>query len=121
LIFKFLFQNKFTQILASKAWVQKLFHASIVKVKPGNLYVFYGFRSYHGNKSIDPSLLRVTGLFHYHDTFEHNEIIKGLEAYRPRPQDRNGKLAAIKIKLGYVGVLYRGLKKELSNSRERVG
>lgn len=112
LFFKLLFQNKITQTLASKPWAQRMFKANVVKVKPGNLYVFWGFRTYHGNKVIDPRLLRITGLFHYHDSFEDNEIIKGLEAYRPRPQDRAGRLAGFKVKLGYLGVLYRGIRKE---------
>lgn len=111
LLFKVLFQNRITRSVLSKEWAQHVLNAVVVKVKPGNMYAFYGFRTYHGNKQIDPSLSRMTGLFHYHDTFEDNEIIKGLEAYRPRPQDRTGMFAGIRVSVAYLGIFYRTLIK----------
>lgn len=36
-----------------------------IKLKPGNLYLFWGYRSLHCNDQCDPDKLRATGLYHF--------------------------------------------------------
>ena len=88
ILFKLTFQNKIANKIATKNWFKKMFKATTVKVKPGNAYVFYGFRSYHGNIAVDSSLVRATALFHYHDPFSGNKLIKAIENKRVPPQKR---------------------------------
>jgi hypothetical protein len=34
---------------------------------PGNLYLFWGYRSVHANQACDPDKIRATALFHFGD------------------------------------------------------
>jgi hypothetical protein len=88
ILFKLTFQNKTANKIATKNWFKKAFNATTVKVKPGNAYLFYGFRSYHGNIAVDSSLVRATALFHYHDPFSGSKLIKAIENKRVPPQKR---------------------------------
>jgi hypothetical protein len=88
ILYKLSFQNKIAHKLATKDWIKKLFKAKTLKVKPGNAYIFYGFRSYHGNIPVDNSLVRATALFHYNDPFSENKLIKAIENKRLPPQKR---------------------------------
>ena len=36
-----------------------------IKMVPGNLYLFWGYRSVHTNEPCDPASIRATALFHY--------------------------------------------------------
>lgn len=108
LCYKIILQNSISSRLMRSKIAVTLLRARTVKVKPGNLYLFYGYRTYHGNLPIDKKFRRMTALFHYNDPFSDNEIFKGLEAYRPPPQQRSGALAKIKIKFGYLGVFVKG-------------
>jgi hypothetical protein len=36
-----------------------------IKMQPGNLYFFWGYRSIHTNEPCDPDKIRATALFHY--------------------------------------------------------
>tara|TARA_B100000780_G_C21028303_1_gene412253 strand:+ start:122 stop:982 length:861 start_codon:yes stop_codon:yes gene_type:complete len=108
LIYKTIFQNSISSILMRSKLAIKLFKAQVIKVKPGSLYLFYGYRTFHGNLPIDKSFRRMTALFHYNDPFCDHEIFKRLEAYRVPPQEKTTKLSRIKNKLGYIGVFIKG-------------
>jgi len=108
LIYKTIFQNSIASILMRSKLAIKLFKAKVIKVKPGSLYLFYGYRTFHGNLPIDKSFRRMTALFHYNDPFCDHEIFKRLEDYRLPPQEKTTKLSRIKNKLGYIGVFIKG-------------
>lgn len=108
LIYKTIFQNAISSRLMRSKLAIKLFRARVVKVKPGNLYFFWGYRTFHGNLPIDKKFRRMTALFHYNDPFSDNEIFKGLEAFRPPPQLKSTAFSRIKIKFGYLGVFIKG-------------
>ena len=108
LIYKVIFQNGISSRLMRSKVAVKLFRARIVKVKPGNLYFFYGYRTFHGNLPIDEKFRRMTALFHYNDPFSDNEIFKGLEAFRTPPQQKSSTVSRIKVKFGYLGVFIKG-------------
>lgn len=44
-----------------------LFGGKAIKMTPGNVYVFWGYRSLHCNEACDPDQLRATALLHYGD------------------------------------------------------
>ena len=51
----------------------------------------------------------MTALFHYNDPFSDNEIFKGLEAFRPPPQQKSSTVSRIKVKFGYLSVFIKGV------------
>jgi hypothetical protein len=67
LIEKLLLENALTRSLLRLAVRSKLVSAVAVKMKPGNAYFFWGYRSIHTNEPCDPNSLRATALFHYAD------------------------------------------------------
>lgn len=88
LLFKAIFQSKIIRNFATKDWFKKLFKGSMIKVKPGSAYLFYGFRTYHGNVEMDDSFIRATALFHYHDPLAKSKLIKLIEQRRTAPQNK---------------------------------
>jgi hypothetical protein len=36
-----------------------------IKMVPGNIYFFWGYRSIHANEACDPTKVRATALFHF--------------------------------------------------------
>ncbi|MFT4436961.1 hypothetical protein ACMX25_26730 [Caballeronia sp. 15715] len=57
--------------------VQRLLSAKIVPLTPGNLYFFWGMRSFHANQACLPSSVRCTALLHFGDPHEGN-VFKGI-------------------------------------------
>jgi hypothetical protein len=87
LIYKCIFQNKYFRCIASSDFFFRLFRGNVIKTKPGSMYIFLGFRTYHGNKKITPGLSRATALFHYGNPLEDSVVIREIEMRRRRPQD----------------------------------
>lgn len=67
LLDKLLVDNKLTQLAlrrmlrAGLAWFRR------VPMVPGNLYLFWGYRSLHTNEPCDPGAVRSTALYHFGD------------------------------------------------------
>jgi hypothetical protein len=47
-----------------------------LQLTPGNLYVFCGYRTLHGNDRCDPDQLRATALFHFGDPHLRNPLVR---------------------------------------------
>jgi hypothetical protein len=62
---KALLQNPLSQKLVAKAIKAGLLKPLKVKLVPGNVYFFWGYRSLHANEPCDPHLLRCTALYHF--------------------------------------------------------
>ena len=75
IIEKFIIQNPFTRYLLSRKPIQDFFNLKICKIKPGKLYVFYGFQTIHGNGVINSITPRATALFHYSDPMNGHFIV----------------------------------------------
>jgi hypothetical protein len=43
-----------------------------IRMQPGNMYFFWGYRSVHTNEPCDPDKLRATALFHYGDPHQNS-------------------------------------------------
>ncbi|KTC41944.1 hypothetical protein AO269_07960 [Pseudomonas putida] len=64
---KVLYQNPLCRRLMGwcieRGWLKPL----LLRMKPGNVYFFWGYRSLHANQPCDPAHRRATALFHYGD------------------------------------------------------
>jgi hypothetical protein len=65
LVDKVMLQNKLTQGLLKGRVNAKRLAPRRIKMQPGNLYLFWGYRSIHTNEPCDPDKVRATALFHY--------------------------------------------------------
>jgi hypothetical protein len=63
------------------SWMQRRFGARVVKMKPGNIYFFWGIRSLHANEACLVTSIRSTALFHYGDPHA-GSFLKRLSARR---------------------------------------
>lgn len=67
LLDKVVVDNKLTQRLLRKAYEMGLFRMTKVEMTPGDLYIFYGYRTLHTNEPCDLGNIRSTALFHFGD------------------------------------------------------
>ena len=58
-------------------------HLVRIKLKPGNLYLFWGYRSIHTNEPCDPDKTRATALFHYVDPHTDSRLKRALRGSGP--------------------------------------
>jgi hypothetical protein len=64
---KSLLQNALSRKLIPRAIRIGLFKPQRLQLVPGNLYLFWGYRTLHANEPCDPKKLRATAIFHYGD------------------------------------------------------
>jgi hypothetical protein len=64
---KALLQNKFTRSWIVKGMDHKWLKPYILRLEPGNVYFFWGYRTLHANKPVGPEVKRATALFHFGD------------------------------------------------------
>jgi hypothetical protein len=76
---KALVQNPLARRFLATERARRWLDGEVVKLCPGNLYVFLGFQTCHGNTPCSVESLRATALFHYADPFEGNRFVKALE------------------------------------------
>lgn len=67
LIDKLLVDNKFAQKYFRRQTESSQSSFTKVRIVPGNLYLFWGYRSLHANAPCDPKMIRATALFHFGD------------------------------------------------------
>ena len=75
IIQKIIYQNRFTKFLLKNNYIFKN-KSILLKLIPGNVYIFYGYRTLHGNQSIDSRDVRATLLMHFYDIFNDSKLIK---------------------------------------------
>lgn len=73
---KALIQNRLLRPLVKKRYVDPAKH--VVKLKPGNLYFFWGYRTLHGNLPCEAGATRATLLFHYGDPHAGDPLTTGI-------------------------------------------
>jgi hypothetical protein len=62
---KILIDNPATQRVLRACIDKKRFSPVRIKMMPGNIYLFWGYRSIHANEACDVDKVRATALFHY--------------------------------------------------------
>jgi hypothetical protein len=75
------------RLLASRAFRSAL-PPQRQELEPGNLYVFWGYRSLHGNDRCDVDRLRATALFHFGDPHTDDRLVQVIQR---RVQRRTGQ------------------------------
>ena len=83
LIDKLLVDNPLTQLLLKRLTKARSSHLVRIKLKPGNLYLFWGYRSIHTNEPCDPDKTRATALFHYVDPHTDSRLKRALRGSGP--------------------------------------
>ena len=73
---KLLFQNIISRTILNINLFRKIFKYKVLKIKPGNIYMFFGFKSLHANLEIETFSTRATLLIHCYDVFEDSSIVK---------------------------------------------
>lgn len=94
LLQKFLVQNPLSRRLLTWPALQRRFEARVVKLVPGNLYLFLGFQTCHGNAPCSVESMRATALFHYSDPFHASRFVRALENVNVRRTERRRRRAA---------------------------
>ena len=61
------YQNRFSQRVVGWLTRRDLVRPVVLRLVPGNIYLFWGYRSLHANAPCDVSRLRTTALFHFGD------------------------------------------------------
>jgi len=56
----------------------------VSKMIPGNIYLFWGYRTLHANFSVDKALLRSTFLYHSGDVHQKSSLDKKIKNYRQK-------------------------------------
>lgn len=64
---KALLQNKFSRRLLTWAIQRGWAKPTTLRIVPGNVYLFWGYRSLHANEPCSPQFCRATALMHYGD------------------------------------------------------
>jgi hypothetical protein len=83
LIDKLLIDNPLTQFLLKRLAQAQSPRLVRLQMKPGNLYLFWGYRSIHTNEPCDPDKIRATALFHYVDPHSGSRLKRALRGSGP--------------------------------------
>jgi len=86
---KIFFQSWLFSKILKLNYVKKQLNEHILKLNPGNVYIFNGFRTLHTNLNIDPVDIRATLLVHYHDVFADSFLVKLNREIRIKKELRN--------------------------------
>jgi len=91
---KALLQNRLTRKLICLAMQRGWLKPDTLRLQPGNIYFFWGYRSLHANKAISPELKRATALFHFGDphtgSFATRAILKFNQRRARRASSKSG-------------------------------
>ena len=84
-------QNRVVRNVTATKLMQRLFKAKVLKMKPGNIYVFRGYQSLHANEPCLPSDLRATALYHFGDPHENNALTVFIQRVRKWREARKAR------------------------------
>lgn len=76
---KLFLQNRVIAPLLARPFVQRWLGAKVVRMEPGNVYVFWGYRSLHANRPCPPDRVRSTALFHLANPHAKSPMIRSIE------------------------------------------
>jgi hypothetical protein len=80
LLDKLVLSNKLSQTTLRGAARRGRLGAIAIRMQPGTVYFFWGYRSIHANEPCEPDKLRATALFHYGDRHR-NSRLQALSRY----------------------------------------
>jgi hypothetical protein len=87
LLDKLLVDNRWMQRRLAKRFAKKAEAFTRIRMLPGNLYLFWGYRSLHTNLPVAPDALRATAVFHYHNVHGSSSLAsrvrRSLNGFKP--------------------------------------
>jgi hypothetical protein len=86
---KLFFQNKIMKNILKYISSKKIIKQDILTFKVGNVYIFNGYRSLHGNQAVSKDQIRATLLLHFYDVFSDSLLIKLNRKFRELIENRN--------------------------------
>ena len=94
---RFALFNIIEKAIVQSGWYQRRFTSRLPEgdipeiklLKPGNLYLFWGYRSYHSNFPADADLVRATLILHYGDPHPASLILRAKKFLQVRDERRN--------------------------------
>lgn len=88
---KLVLQNRLAQKLTAYFLFRNGSERYVMKLQPGNVYFFWGYKTLHANLPIGPKVLRATLIFHLGNPHENSTIIKGIAKLRHFREKFNAK------------------------------
>ena len=85
---KLAIQNRFTRARMAKKAACGLYNNNTIKLVPGSIYFFWGYRSLHANFSCLPGSLRATALFFFGNPQPNDVIMKMVTQRRIRAENK---------------------------------
>jgi hypothetical protein len=85
---KLLLQNKVAKRVARAPLTRRLLGAKTLRMTPGDLYLFWGYQSLHGNEPCYPTSMRATALFHFADPHADSSLVAAIQRWRSRHESR---------------------------------
>ena len=82
LLDKTLVDNPLSRKLLRLAAIGKRMGVTTVRLRPGNLYLFWGYRTIHANEPCDPNKTRATALIHFCDPYRGSKMRALLRSVR---------------------------------------
>lgn len=67
---------------------KKIFKFKKIILEVGNIYLFNGYRSLHGNLNIEQGNLRATLLIHYNDKFKNSKLVSLNRSFRQKRENK---------------------------------
>ena len=86
---KIFFQSKIFRYILSKNVFSKYLQKERLKLLPGNIYIFNGFRTLHANLNINPEDIRATCLVHFYDVFKNSRLVSLNRKLRQKNEIKN--------------------------------
>lgn len=74
LIDKLLLDNRLTQFALRRLYLSGVLKLKRVEMRPGDLYIFWGYRTLHTNEPCEIENIRSTALFHFGDPHGHSSL-----------------------------------------------
>jgi hypothetical protein len=87
LIDKMLVDSSVGQLVLRSAARRRKLNTVAIRLQPGTLYFFWGYRSIHTNEPCDADKLRATALFHYGDPHRNSRARALVRGLRGMPAD----------------------------------
>jgi len=95
LIDKLLIDNRWSQRRLAKRHAKHADAFTQIRMRPGDMYLFWGYRSLHTNLPADPNSIRATAVFHYQNVHGYssiaNRIRQSLAQLKPRRAAHTGE------------------------------
>ncbi|MBI6702815.1 hypothetical protein YA0089_16725 [Pseudomonas viridiflava] len=76
IIEKSLLQNRLTRWAMRMAIRHEWLKPKVLKLQPGDIYLFWGYRTLHANQACGPGLKRATAIFHFGDPHSGSRVTR---------------------------------------------